>query len=58
MISGVVLAAGEGTRFGATKQVHQVEAIPMAQHAIDALSAAGVGDLIVVTTGRRGSGER
>jgi molybdenum cofactor cytidylyltransferase len=49
MISGVVLAAGEGTRFGSTKQLHQVEGIPMAQHAVDSLIAAGVGDLIVVT---------
>jgi CTP:molybdopterin cytidylyltransferase MocA len=49
VISGVVLAAGEGTRFGATKQLHPVGGKPMAQHAVDALTVAGVVDLIVVT---------
>jgi CTP:molybdopterin cytidylyltransferase MocA len=57
VISGVVLAAGEGTRFGATKQLHLVEGLPMAQHAVDALAAAGVGDLIVVTGHEAGAVE-
>jgi CTP:molybdopterin cytidylyltransferase MocA len=48
MITGVVLAAGEGRRFGGTKQVAVVDGKPMAQHAIDALDAAGVDELIVV----------
>ena len=49
MITGIVLAAGEGRRFGATKQVALANAKPLAQHAIDALSGAGVDELLVVT---------
>ena len=49
MITGVVLAAGEGRRFGGTKQLAQVDGKPLAQHAIDALAAAGVAELLVVT---------
>ena len=49
MISGVVLAAGTGSRFGATKQIVAVDGKPLAQHAIDALDAAGVDEVIVVT---------
>ena len=49
MISGVVLAAGTGSRFGGTKQMVVVDGKPLAQHAIDALEAAGVDEVIVVT---------
>jgi len=49
VISGVVLAAGTGSRFGATKQIVVVHGKPLAQHAIDALEAAGVDEVIVVT---------
>jgi molybdenum cofactor cytidylyltransferase len=49
VISGVVLAAGSGTRFGGTKQLAEVGGKPLAQHAIDALAAAGVGEVVVVT---------
>ena len=49
MISGVVLAAGTGSRFGGTKQMFVVDGKPLAQHAIDALEAAGVDEVIVVT---------
>lgn len=49
MISGVVLAAGTGSRFGSTKQLAIVDGKPLAQHAIDALNEAGVGELLVVT---------
>ena len=49
MISGVVLAAGTGSRFGSTKQLAVMDGKPLAQHAVDALSAAGVGEIIVVT---------
>lgn len=49
MISGVVLAAGEGRRFGGTKQLAQVDGRPLVRHAVDALRAAGVGECIVVT---------
>ncbi len=49
MISGIVLAAGRGTRFGGTKQLVHVDGKVLAQHAIDALAGAGVEELLVVT---------
>ena len=49
MISGIVLAAGRGTRFGGTKQLVAYRGKPLAQHAIDALAGGGVDDLLVVT---------
>jgi molybdenum cofactor cytidylyltransferase len=49
MISGVVLAAGSARRFGATKQLAGLRGLPLLQHAIDALAAAGVDELVVVT---------
>jgi molybdenum cofactor cytidylyltransferase len=49
VITGVVLAAGEGRRFGGTKQVELVDGKPLAQHAIDALTSARVGELLVIT---------
>ena len=49
MISGLVLAAGSGTRFGATKQVVPYRGKPLAQHAVDALASAGLHEVVVVT---------
>ena len=49
MISGIVLAAGTASRFGATKQLLEVDGRPLMLHAVDALRAAGVGEIIVVT---------
>lgn len=49
MISGIVLAAGSGTRFGGTKQLVPYRGKPLAQHAVDALASAGVGEVVVVT---------
>jgi CTP:molybdopterin cytidylyltransferase MocA len=49
VITGVVLAAGEGRRFGGTKQLATVEGKPLAQHAIDTLAEADVDELLVVT---------
>ena len=49
MISGIVLAAGSGRRFGATKQVVPYRGKPLAQHAVDALASASVGEVVVVT---------
>jgi molybdenum cofactor cytidylyltransferase len=49
VISGVVLAAGTGSRFGGTKQLAPVGGRPMAQHAVDALAGAGVDEILVVT---------
>jgi molybdenum cofactor cytidylyltransferase len=49
VISGIVLAAGEATRFGSLKQLHEVDGSPMAQHAVRALNEAGISDIVVVT---------
>jgi molybdenum cofactor cytidylyltransferase len=49
MISGVVLAAGTGSRFGGTKQLVELAGRPLVLHAIAALS--GVTDDVVVVTG-------
>ena len=49
MISGVVLAAGTGSRFGGTKQLAILDGRPLAQHAIDTLVEAGVDEIVVVT---------
>lgn len=48
MISAIVLAAGAGTRFGGLKQVAEVRGKPLAQHAIDAATEAGVDEIVVV----------
>lgn len=48
MISGIVLAAGTGSRFGATKQLVEVEGKSLVRHPIDTLVEAGVDELIVV----------
>jgi molybdenum cofactor cytidylyltransferase len=49
VISGIVLAAGAGSRFGGTKQIEIVDGRPLAQHAIDAAAAAGLGEILIVT---------
>jgi molybdenum cofactor cytidylyltransferase len=49
VISGIVLAAGTGSRFGGTKQLVSVEGKPLVQHAVDALASAGVDEIVVVT---------
>jgi molybdenum cofactor cytidylyltransferase len=48
VISGIVLAAGTGSRFGGTKQIARWRGKPLAQHAIDALDAAEVDEILVV----------
>jgi molybdenum cofactor cytidylyltransferase len=49
VISGVVLAAGEARRFGATKQLVALAGRPLVLHAVDVLREAGVGEIVVVT---------
>jgi molybdenum cofactor cytidylyltransferase len=49
VISGVVLAAGRGARFGGTKQLAILEDRPLVLHAVDALREAGVDEIVVVT---------
>ncbi|HSJ51813.1 MAG TPA: nucleotidyltransferase family protein [Actinomycetota bacterium] len=48
MISAIVLAAGAGTRFGETKQLVEVRGKPMVQHAVDAATAGGADEIVVV----------
>ena len=56
MISGVVLAAGRGSRFGGTKQLAEAAGIPLVLYAVDALREAGVEEILVVTGHDAGSG--
>jgi molybdenum cofactor cytidylyltransferase len=49
MISGVVLAAGSGSRFGATKQLALLDGIPLVRHVVETLLSAGLGEVLVVT---------
>ncbi len=48
MIAAVVLAAGEATRFGATKQLERYRGKPLVQRAVDAARGAGIEDVVVV----------
>jgi molybdenum cofactor cytidylyltransferase len=48
VITGVVLAAGTSSRFGATKQIVELDGKPLVEHAIEALRAGGVDELLVV----------
>jgi molybdenum cofactor cytidylyltransferase len=57
VITGVVLAAGGGSRFGRTKQLAELEGRPLVLHAIDTLSEAGVDELLVVTGADAGAVE-
>ncbi|MDP9301699.1 MAG: nucleotidyltransferase family protein [Actinomycetota bacterium] len=49
MISGIVLAAGTGSRFGGTKQLAELDGRPLVLHAVAALREGGVDEIIVVT---------
>jgi molybdenum cofactor cytidylyltransferase len=44
----VVLAAGLGRRFGATKQLAEVDGLPLVAHAVRAAHRAGVGRVLLV----------
>jgi molybdenum cofactor cytidylyltransferase len=48
VITAIVLAAGAGTRFGGTKQIAELRGKPLAQHAIDAATEAGVDEVVLV----------
>ena len=51
MIGGVVLAAGEATRFGGPKQLAELDGRPLLEHALRAVSAVPAIDRIVVVLG-------
>jgi molybdenum cofactor cytidylyltransferase len=47
-ISGLVLAAGAGTRFGGRKQLAELDGRPLLEHAVRAMTATQVGRVVVV----------
>jgi molybdenum cofactor cytidylyltransferase len=47
-VGAVVLAAGLSSRFGATKVLAPLGGRPVLQHILDAVAAAGVGEIVVV----------
>ena len=47
-IGGLVLAAGAATRFGAPKQLAELDGVPLLEHAIRTMTAAPVGRVVVV----------
>ncbi len=48
MIGGLVLAAGAATRFGAPKQLADLDGRPLLEHSLRAMRAAPVGRVVVV----------
>jgi CTP:molybdopterin cytidylyltransferase MocA len=52
VIAAVVLAAGEGRRFGGAKQLHQVDGVPMLERVLAAVEDAGIGERVVVLGAR------
>ena len=48
MIGGLVLAAGAATRFGAPKQLAQLDGMPLLEHVLRTMTAAPVGRVVVV----------
>jgi molybdenum cofactor cytidylyltransferase len=48
VIGGIVLAAGAGVRFGAAKQLAQLDGRPLLEHSIRAMMGAPIGRVVVV----------
>ena len=53
-IAAVVLAAGEGRRFGGPKQLHVIEGITMLERVLIAVERSGIATRLVVGGGRAG----
>lgn len=47
-VAAVVLAAGSGSRFGATKQLAEIAGRPLVAHAVETARAADVDEVVVV----------
>jgi len=54
VIAAVVLAAGEGRRYGGLKQLHPVDGAPMLDRVLGAVNRAGIPDRVVVLGARAG----
>ncbi len=54
MIAAVVLAAGEGRRYGGLKQLHPVDGVPMLERVLRAVAEAGIDERVVVVGARAG----
>jgi molybdenum cofactor cytidylyltransferase len=48
LIGGLVLAAGAATRFGAPKQLAELDGLPLLEHSVRTMTAAPVGRVVVV----------
>ena len=48
MIGGLVLAAGAARRFGAAKQLADLDGVPLLEHSLRTMTAAPVGRVVVV----------
>jgi len=48
VIAGIVLAAGDGTRFGGIKQLARLDGRPLLQHALEAVEATEVSPVVVI----------
>jgi CTP:molybdopterin cytidylyltransferase MocA len=48
LIGGLVLAAGAATRFGAPKQLAELDGMPLLEHALRTMTATPVGRVVVV----------
>lgn len=55
MIAGVVLAAGEGRRYGGLKQLHPVDGRPMLERVLERMAAGGPEHRVVVLGSRAGT---
>jgi molybdenum cofactor cytidylyltransferase len=53
VIGGVVLAAGEGRRFGGPKQLAELDGAPLLEHAVRAMEAVPAIERVVVVLGAR-----
>lgn len=53
MIGGVVLAAGEGSRFGGTKQLAELRGRPLLEHVLAAVAAVPAVEKFVLVLGAR-----
>jgi CTP:molybdopterin cytidylyltransferase MocA len=52
VIAAVVLAAGEGRRFGGAKQLHTIDGMPMLQRVLATVKDAGISERVVVLGAR------